>query len=614
VLLSRCPRLTVVATSRQALGMEGEVVVGLAALPVGDEGGDAARLFVERARQAGASIRDDAHSRELVRSICATLDGLPLAIELAAAMARVLTLDDLRRNLNDRFVLLEAPRLLAGRERNLRGTVDWSYRLLDPLAQRLFRRVSVFAGGFTANAAAAVCEDDDLDAGAVAGVLADLAGRSLLERVNSSGQTRYRMLETMRQYGRDLLDGDEAAAVPRAHARWAVRTAQDLAARRFGPDEARVVDEFDRGIDDLRVALRWSLDTGDSGVALSLVVAVHWFAFLGVRSELIDWVVSAADRFGAVDHPLVGEVIAAAAVWQSLHGNTAGVAAAETALQAIEAGGGSLGPLAVGVRASIAGRRGDFATAYRHIARLYEIDADGDIAMLTEGDIIMLERYAGRVESARRRAADLVIRREATGTPSLRSFAATASATILRRDDPDAALADLRRAIALAREGRSLVTERIALSEAAALAAQASNPAEALGAIADALGAWQRDGLWRMEWGTLHSLMELLARFGRHRDLLVLYAARQASPTAPPLVGDQLERLSSAVERAEAALGEGPGAAARAQGRGMTDDQAVAFARALLGDGAGNIRDGALYGSVVEALLEGRLPHAGSGP
>jgi len=234
--------------------------------------------------------------------------------------------------------------------------------------------------------------------------------------------------------------------------------------------------------------------------------------------------------------------------------------------------------------------------------------------MLTEGDIIMLERYAGRVESARRRAADLVIRREATGTPSLRSFAATASATILRRDDPDAALADLRRAIALAREGRSLVTERIALSEAAALAAQASNPAEALGAIADALGAWQRDGLWRMEWGTLHSLMELLARFGRHRDLLVLYAARQASPTAPPLVGDQLERLSSAVERAEAALGEGPAAAARAQGRGMTDDQAVAFARALLADGAGNIRDGALYGSVVEALLEGRLPHAGSGP
>jgi hypothetical protein len=108
--------------------------------------------------------------------------------------------------------------------------------------------------------------------------------------------------------------------------------------------------------------------------------------------------------------------------------------------------------------------------------------------------------------------------------------------------------------------------------------------------------------------------MELLARFGRHRDLLVLYAARQASPTAPPLVGDQLERLSSAVERAEAALGEGPAAAARAQGRGMTDDQAVAFARALLGDGAGNIRDGALYGSVVEALLERKLPHAGSGP
>jgi hypothetical protein len=341
---------------------------------------------------------------------------------------------------------------------------------------------------------------------------------------------------------------------------------------------------------------------------------VHWFAFLGVRSELVGWIMSAADRFGDVEHPVVGEVIAAAAQWQALHGDMAGVAAAESALQAIEERGGSLGPLAVGVRASIAGRRGDFTTAYRHIARLYEIDADGDIAMLTEGDIIMLERYAGRMESARRRAADLIRRRQATGTPSLRSFAATASATILRRSDPDAALADLRLAIALAREGRSLVTERIALSEAAALAAQASNPADALGAIADALGAWQRDGLWRMEWGTLHSLMELLARLGRHWDLLVLDAARQASQTAPPLVGDQLERLSSAVERAESALGADPAAAARAEGREMTDDQAVAFARALLGDDAGNIPDGVVSDPAVDVRPETRRPPAGSGP
>jgi predicted ATPase len=586
MLLSRCGRLAVVATSRQALGIEGEVVVRLAALPVGDDGGDAARLFVDRAQRAGAMFGDDARSRELVRSICATLDGLPLAIELAAAMAGVLTLDDLRRNLDDRFVLLQAPKLLAGRERNLRGTIDWSYRLLDPAAQRLFRRVSVFASGFTAGAAAAVCADDDLDAHAIASVLADLAGRCLLERAGSSRQTRYRMLETLRQYGRDLLDVDEATALPRSHARWAVSTAQDLAARRFGPNEAHIVDEFEGVIDDLRVAMRWAMDTPDSGVALTLAVAVHWFAFLGVRSELVDWIMQAADRFGDADHPLRGEAIAAAAMWQSLHGDETAAVAAATTLQALEDRGESLGPLAVGVRAGYAGRRGDFAGAYRHVALLYELDPGSDVAMLVEGDIILLERYAGRAESARHRAADLVARREATGAPSLRSFAAIASATIVRRGDPDAALADLRRAIALAREGRSLITERIALSEAAALAAQASDPAIALGAIADALGAWQRDGLWRMEWGTLHSLMELLARLRRHRDLLVLDAARQASSTAPPLVGDQLERLTSAVERAAAALGEGPAVAAMDQGRAMTDDQAVAFARALLDDDA----------------------------
>jgi hypothetical protein len=372
--------------------------------------------------------------------------------------------------------------------------------------------------------------------------------------------------------------------VSRAHARWAVRTAQDLGARRFGPNEALVVDEFEGMIDDLRLAMRWAMDTADSGIALALAVAVNWFAFLGVKSELVDWIMQVDGRFRDADHPLVGEAIAAAAMWQSLHGDEAAATVAMNALHALEDRGRSLGPLAVGMCAGYAGRRGDFAGAWRHVARLYELDPGSDIAMLVEGDIMLLERYAGRMESARRRAADLVARREATGAPSLRSFAAIASATILHRDDPDGALADLRRAIALAREGRSLITERIALSEAAALAAQARDPEDALGAIADALGAWQRDGLWRMEWGTLHSLMEMLARLGRHRDLLVLDAARRASLTAPPLVGDQRERLASAVERAATVLGEGPAAAARDQGRAMTGDQAVAFARALLAD------------------------------
>jgi len=134
----------------------------------------------------------------------------------------------------------------------------------------------------------------------------------------------------------------------------------------------------------------------------------------------------------------------------------------------------------------------------------------------------------------------------------------------------------------LAREGRALVAERIVLSEMAALAALASDPTAAHLAVADALGAWQRDGLWRMEWGTLHSLMELLARSGRHRDLLALHAAAQVSTTAPPLLGDQRDRLTSAVERAERELGADAAAAALAYGRGLTDEQAVGFARALV--------------------------------
>jgi hypothetical protein len=170
----------------------------------------------------------------------------------------------------------------------------------------------------------------------------------------------------------------------------------------------------------------------------------------------------------------------------------------------------------------------------------------------------------------------------ATGVPSLEAFSALAAATVLRTHDPDAAIAQLRRALMLAREGRALVAERIVLSEMAGVTALASDPAAAYLAVADALGAWQRDGLWRMEWGTLHSLMELLARSGRHRDLLVLHAAEQASTTAPPLQGDQRDRLTSAVERARRELGADAAAAALAHGHGLSNEQAVAFARVLV--------------------------------
>ena len=189
----------------------------------------------------------------------------------------------------------------------------------------------------------------------------------------------------------------------------------------------------------------------------------------------------------------------------------------------------------------------------------------------------------GHVEEARDRIRALLMReRRDPSAVDARAFAEIGTAMLLLDDDPDSAVRNLRSAIALARSVGSRLVERVAMSDIAAKAGRAPRPGPALEAFDDILGEWQRDGIWRMEWGTLQAFMELLARLDRHEDLLVLYAAGAASATAPPLYGDQANRLTQAVKRAEKAVGADTAEAARARGRSLSDAQAVAYAQSLV--------------------------------
>jgi predicted ATPase/class 3 adenylate cyclase len=266
-LVGACPQLTVLATSREPLGVAGEVTFGVPPLAVdsldpAEIGGiEAVRLFIDRARLADPNFDLTGESAPAVASICRRLDGIPLAIELAAARTRSLSPQQLDARLGDRFRLLAGGlRTSLPRHQTLRAAIEWSHRLLSGPEQVLFRRLAVFAGGFSLEAAERVCaNDDDLDVLLLVSALVD---KSLL--VHDPAQGRYRMLETIRQFAWDkLIEAGEVQTLRARHRDWCLALAE--AADFNGPAavawEARLAAE----VDNFRAALEWEGPAGDDG-------------------------------------------------------------------------------------------------------------------------------------------------------------------------------------------------------------------------------------------------------------------------------------------------------------------------------------------------------------
>jgi len=282
-LLRAVPRMRILATSREPLGLPGEVDSPVPPLARGRPGNaeqlresDAVRLFLERARAARPDLREDDETIALAARICEELDGLPLALELAAAHAKSVSLTEIASRLADRFRFLAAwRRLTPARHRTLREAIDWSYDLLTPEEQRVFDRLAVFSGGFTLDAVAAVCLADP--EGDAFGVVARLVRASLVEAVAVHGSTRYRLLETIRQYASDRLT---AAGVPdttlRLHAEHYRRVAD---AANLGADGGGVQRRFGlirEELPNIRAALRWCLGH-DSILGLQVACALEQF-------------------------------------------------------------------------------------------------------------------------------------------------------------------------------------------------------------------------------------------------------------------------------------------------------------------------------------------------
>jgi non-specific serine/threonine protein kinase len=293
-LLSACPGLSLLATSREPLGIAGETVWRVPSLALPDAGdrasvealtrAEAVRLFADRARASRPGFAVTAQNAAAVAELCRRVDGIPLALELAAARLRTLPVEEVAARLDDRFRLLTGgSRTALPRHRTLRATIDWSHELLTEPERVLFRRLSVFAGGCTLEAAEAVCNGDGIEDGAVVDLVARLADKSLAQMEDRDGAARCRLLETVRQYAAEkLAEAGEAEATRARHAAWCAALAERAEPALVGPEQAAWLDRLAAERDNLRAALAWSLERDP---AAGLGLAASMWAFWRMRGS-----------------------------------------------------------------------------------------------------------------------------------------------------------------------------------------------------------------------------------------------------------------------------------------------------------------------------------------
>jgi predicted ATPase/DNA-binding CsgD family transcriptional regulator len=288
-VLGACPAVTVLATSREPIGMSGEVIWRVSSLSISDE---AVELFTDRARLVRPEfvITDD--NAATVAEICQRLDGMPLAIELAAARVRALSVTDILTSLHDRFRLLTGgARSAVRRQQTLRASVDWSHALLTDVERVIFRRLAVFRNGFHLDAAEVVVADGYVQPHQVLDELTLLVDKSLVIAENTSSATRYRLLETVRQYALEKLgDSGESDAVRLRHRDYYTHLAT-LVDQSISAGHPQHVAQADIEIDNLRGAFTWSCDTGDGEGALHLACALQRLWWISGRvQEALSWI------------------------------------------------------------------------------------------------------------------------------------------------------------------------------------------------------------------------------------------------------------------------------------------------------------------------------------
>jgi len=580
-ILARCPGVRLLATSRERLAAEGETIVEIPPL---EHGSEALQLLCDRVAAIRPGFAAEPDQRAALLEVARRLDGLPLALELAAARIATMGPLEVAQRLDDPFALLTRGRRSApDRHRTLRATVEWSYALLDEAEQQAFQRTAVFAGGFTLSAAEEVCTaGDGPTAQKIADLISALADKSMIVVDDRGPTTRYRLLETLRQFGHGrLAESSRLGAVEEAHARYYLKLAWEADPELQGPSEAEWVRVLEIEVPNLRAARTWAMGSGHRELAAELSAALYWFSYLRIHPELTGWAEELADD----DQMLVGPhrvrllAAAGAAAWrsgdlpraQALGDRIISIAGEDTIAR--------YGWQLLGIVAALDGRFPIADEACRRMAEMARRDGDHYHAAFASAVLTLTRLYAGDEAAAIVTLAANRMDAVRSGAPSALAHNAYCMGEILTASEPEQALAHLDRAVALSDAVGADFIRGIALVSATSVRVRHSDPATAAAALLDVIGHWENAGNWRQQWTSLRHAVELFARIGDDEAAATVLGAIRAHDRN--LFGADADRLSVLESELQARLG--PAAEAHfAGGADLQPREVVAFARRRL--------------------------------
>lgn len=564
-ILAKSSTVSVLATSREALGVAEEQIWPVRSL----SDGAAAELFVERAKSIapGAAV----HEMEAVAEICRRLDGIPLAIELAASRVSVMTLTDIRDRLDKRFKLLVGSRRSLERHQTLRHAVQWSYDLLSDDEKRLLERCSVFAGGFDIHSACAVVGPQH-DEFAVVDLLESLVRKSLVTVDRSEQTARFSMLETVRQFAEEQLASCGAAEeVRNAHARYFAQLESTMMSLWDSPEQRDAYRWLATELANLRTAFRWAADNGDIDVAATIATYVG-FLGMGVENyEPIGWAEELIEPAVAVEHPRVPSLYVMAAVcWMA--------GRLENALRYAEVGEAVL---ARNENAPPYGMEGWLGAAYLPAGiplRWAEV-CQAQLERRAVNDVyirgcrVFALSFGGLIDEAMEAAAGLAEAGAATGNPYLHTFAIAASTFPLHAKGSRAGIQTCRDGLALALESGNRFNASILALAMARFEALDAVTLEALEHLTLVLRNYHDSGNVGSIRSPLAVLSTFLDRMGRYEQAAVI-----SGFAFSPLAQSVLPEFTTSLAHLRAVLGDDAYESLAARGESMTLASVVGFA------------------------------------